>query len=92
MNKKSRVLSATGGLLAIALALLTTTPGEADTKAEKAIQALGGKVVRLLAAPGRPIISVEFIGSNLTDAGLKDFQVFKSLQILNLFGTKVTKT
>src|ERR1022692_1438917 len=92
MNKKNRIVSASGALLAFAFALLLTgcSAGEDDTKAEKAIKALGGEVVRKPAARGRPIVSVSFTDPKVADAGLKELAGLKSLQNLNLDSAKVT--
>src|SRR5207245_2591285 len=92
--KKNRILfPQVLALLAIALAVLLTgrlSAGEDDTKAEQAIKALGGKVVRDLAAPGSPIISVNLDSTKVTDAGLKELAGLKSLQSLDLMFTMVT--
>jgi hypothetical protein len=93
MSKKYRLISACSGLLAVALAFLLTGPlsaGEDDTKAEKAIKALGGEVIRNRDASGRPIITVDFIGTKVTDVGLKELAGLKSLHYLYLNGTRVT--
>jgi hypothetical protein len=93
MSKKHRIISASGAILAIAFALLLTGPlsaGEDDTKAEKAIQALGGKIVRSPDAPGRPIISVDFSKSKVTDADLKCLQSLGELRSLKLDDTRIT--
>jgi hypothetical protein len=93
MSRKHRIIATSVGLLAIVFALVLTgrlSAGEDDTKAEMAIKALGGRVVRSFATPGRPIISVDFYGAKVTDAGLKELAVLKSLQFLELRGTKVT--
>jgi hypothetical protein len=79
MSKNNRVVPAGGALLALAMALLATGPlsaGEDDTKAEKAITAMGGKVVRDDTAKGKPIVKVEFLlprgqkNTQVTDVGL----------------------
>jgi hypothetical protein len=64
---------------------------EADsTKAEKAIKALGGNVVRSFDEPGRPIIRVEFRDTQLSDAVLKELAGLVSLQELDLYATNIT--
>src|ERR1022692_870042 len=93
MSRINRIISACGRLLGIAFTLLKTgrlPAGEDDTKAEKVIQALGGKVERSPAAPERPIISMDFNGTKVTDAGLKELASLKSLQELHLASTMVT--
>lgn len=76
MSEGNRIIAASKKLLAIAFALFLTgrlSAGEDDAKAEKAIQAVGGKVVRSPEAPGRPIIGVDFNGTKVTDAGVAEF-------------------
>jgi hypothetical protein len=92
MSKKSRITPASGGLLAIAFALLVTgrlSAGEDDTKAEKAIVALGGNVVRNADVPGRPIITVNF-STPVTNEALKELAGLTGLNYLNLYRTQVT--
>jgi internalin A len=93
MSTKIRVISTSAGLLASAFALLLTgrlLAGEDDAMAEKAIQAFGGEVIRSPDTPGKPIISVDFNATQVTDAGLKELAGLKSLQTLHLRFTKVT--
>ena len=72
---------------------------EADTAEDRAVafvKNLGGKVTRNEKLPGKPIVEVDlFLGAwyttpRITDAGLKELTVLKSLTALNLGGTKVT--
>ena len=91
MNKKNRFVTASGAILAIAVALLFSdrlSAGEDDAKAEKAIKDLGGQVTRDEA--GRAIVVVKFQGKGMTDAGLKELAGLKSLMVLDLWGTQVT--
>ncbi len=95
MNKKDRAISTIGALLAIALALLLAGPlsaGDDDTKSEKSIKAIGGKVVRDDKATGKPVIVVDLTNTKVTDARLKELELagLKSLQTLSLSGTGVT--
>src|ERR1700722_1045925 len=93
MRKHIRIIIATVGLLTISLAQLLSarlSAGEDDSKAEKAIEALGGRVIRAPDAQGKPIISVDFTKTKVTDAGLTELAGLKNLQELNLHGTKVT--
>src|SRR5450631_4751591 len=89
MNKRNRFVSARGALLAIAIALLLTgqlPAGEDDAKAEQAIEALGGRVVRDDKTKGKPIIAVDGPGGG-TVALLKELRGLKSLQTLNIGNT-----
>jgi internalin A len=93
MKKKNRLVSESEALLLIALALLLTgrlSAGEDDAKAEKAVKALGGKIVRDANAEGKPIIKVDLSGKGVTDTGLKELAGLKTLRMLNLNATKVT--
>ena len=93
MTKKNRFVATCGALLAIAVVLLLTgrlSAGEDDTKAEKAIKALGGNVVRDDKAEGKPVIIVHFQDTKVTDTGLKELAGLKSLQHLYLNNTDVT--
>jgi Leucine-rich repeat (LRR) protein len=98
MSKKFHTTAASGLVLSIGFALLLTgcrSVADEDTNAEKAIEALGGQVVRSPDASGRPIIVVSFAntkGRNVTDAGLKELARLKSLQTLFLSETNVTDT
>ena len=93
MSKKNCIMSACGRLLAIASTLLLTgcrSASDENTNAEKAIETLGGRVVRSPNAQGTPIISLDLHSTKVTDAGLKELAGLKSLQVLNLAGTQVT--
>ena len=90
MNKKDRTVSVSGALLALAFALLLAgrlSAGDDDTKAEKSINSIGGKVVRDDKATGKPVIVVDLTNTKVTDAGLKELAGLKSLQTLRLSGT-----
>src|SRR5690242_7446400 len=63
---------------------------EAEERAVRAVQALGGKVSRDDEAPGKPVTGVILMDLNVTDAGLKELAGLKQLQWLILSGTKVT--
>jgi internalin A len=92
MNKNSRLVSATGALLAIAMSFLAGCSGPAelqDAKAEAAVRAVGGRVHRG-ETEGRPIIGVDLNGKDFTDAGMKELAGLMSLQGMDLHGTKVT--
>jgi len=78
------------------LSLLATAPvrgDEAEEKAVKAVEKLGGKVKRDDKADGKPVVSVDFAGNGLvTDAAMKNVKGLKNLRELNLSGTKITDT
>jgi hypothetical protein len=63
---------------------------EAEDKAVKAIQELGGRCGRDKKAKGKPIVNVNLTDTNLTDAGLKELAGLKQLQSLRLINTVVT--
>ena len=91
MRKKNQIVSVIGAFLTISLALLLAgcqAPVESDTNAEKALEALGAKIVRDDNAPGKPITQVQL--ANATDANLKEVAGLKNLRSLDLAGTKVT--
>jgi hypothetical protein len=64
--------------------------GTAEVAAVEAIEMLGGQVTRDDKQPGKPVVAVVFRHSQVTDAGLKQLKELKSLQALDLSGTKVT--
>lgn len=79
--------------LACALALSLAGPllaDDAEDKAAKAVEDLGGKVVRDDKAPGKPVVQVSLAGSDVTDADLKSLAGVKNLQQLDLNETKIT--
>src|SRR5262249_39814863 len=63
---------------------------DAEDRAVKAIEELGGKVTRDEKADGEPVISVDLRGTKVTDAGLKVLKDLRNLQTLELAGTEVT--
>jgi internalin A len=86
-------LSLTGAALLLALAPITTISvraDEAEDRAVKAIQKLGGRITRDMKAKGKPIVGVNLDRTEVTDAGLKHLAGLKRLQNLKLYGTKVT--
>ena len=62
---------------------------EAEDKAVAFMKKIGGKVIRDEKAPGKPVVTVDLLGTQLTDAGLKELVAFKNLTTLHLAGTKV---
>ena len=80
-------------ILACVAVLLVAAPllaDDAEDKSVKAVEDLGGKVVRDDKAPGKPVVQVSLAGSDVADAGLKDLTGLKSLQQLDLSETAVT--
>ena len=92
MTESRRIFTVPSIFFAVALAL--GSPGcsasveEEDDRAIKAIEALGGKVVRDENVPGRPVTSVEF--AKVTDAGLKQVARLKRVTSITLAGTEVS--
>ena len=85
--------SLTGTALVLALApwsAISVLADEAEDKAVKAIQKMGGRIDRDMKAKGKPIVSVVLDGPKVTDAGLKHLAGLKQLRALTLGGTKVT--
>ncbi len=87
MTNPSRALAATLLLLSWNLAYLRAD--DAEDKAVKAIEALGGVINRDGPAKG-PIVSINLIGTKTTDADLKILKNFKNLSLLYLGRTQVT--
>ena len=85
--------SLTAAALLLALSPWTTVSiraDEAEEKAVKAIQKLGGSIYRDMKAKDKPIVAVVMRGPKVTDAGLKHLAGLKQLRKLDLTGTKVT--
>src|SRR6185369_4088031 len=57
---------------------------EAEDKAVKAIEKLGGTVKRDEKADGKPVVAVDWHYTRVTDAGLKELAAFKHLRELGL--------
>ena len=93
MRKFNRIISISKCLFAITFGLFLTIrllADKDDSKAEKAIKKLGGKVVRTPAASGGPITGVDLARTKVTDTGLKELASLTSLHTLDLRFTKVT--
>ncbi len=85
--------SLTGAALLLALVPWTAVcirADEAEDKAVKAIQKLGGRIIRVRVAKDQPIVRVELSRTKVTDAGLKHLAGLKQLRTLYLDHTKVT--
>jgi len=63
---------------------------DAEDKAFKFVEGLGGKVTRDEKLPGKPVVGVNLDGTKMTDAGLKELAPLKNLTTLNLGNTQVT--
>jgi hypothetical protein len=63
---------------------------EVEKRAVRAIERVGGRLIRDEKAAGRPIITVFLNGTQMTDVGLKELAGLKQLKTLILSGTKVT--
>ena len=63
---------------------------EAEEKGVKAIEALGGTVIRNEEADGKPVVAVLLSHTQVTDAGLKELAPLTELQALHLRRTQVT--
>src|SRR6516164_9565265 len=77
--------------LAGCLLLLTAAPllaDEAEDKAVEAVKKLGGTVVREDNDPAKPVIKVDLVLSQVTDADLKELAPLKELKELNLMACK----
>src|SRR5262245_6748620 len=61
-----------------------------EEKALETVRKLGGTWTVDEKAPGRPVVSVSFFDSRVTDDGLKELKNLKGLQELTLWGTAIT--
>jgi hypothetical protein len=61
-----------------------------EAEAVRAIERVGGKVIRDEKAPGKPVIAVFLNTPAMTDAGLEVLGELKQLQELDLTGSRVT--
>jgi serine/threonine protein kinase len=66
------------------------TPEELEARAADALQKLGGKIGRLVEAPGKPVVAVNLADTKVTDADLRALTALPHLQNLDLSRTKVT--
>jgi hypothetical protein len=82
--------SLTGAALLLALTTVPVRADEAEDKAVKAIEKLGGIITRDEKVKGKPIVSVGITRDDVTDALLKHLAGLKQLQTLDLSLTKVT--
>ena len=82
-------------LLTLGLSLVPVLCWAAEPNADKAkaiaeIQKLGGKVAVDESSPGKPVISVDYKNTQVTDAGLAHLRGLTGLQLLGLGNTLVT--
>ena len=85
--------SLTGAALVLALTpwmTVSVRADEAEDKAVKAIEKMGGIIIRNEKVKGKPIIHVKLSGEDVTDALLKHLAGLKQLQTLYLRETQVT--
>lgn len=76
----TRILA--GVLMLLAAAVVHA--GDAQDKAVKAVERLGGMVTRDETQPGKPIVGVDLSFKQVTDADLKELAPLKNLKNLNL--------
>jgi internalin A len=69
---------------ALLLAAASLRADDAEDQAERAIEKLGGKVVRDDKDPAKPVIQLDLANSKLTDEDLNQLAGLKRLQTLNL--------
>jgi len=70
------------GLVLLGLLVLTTAGRADEAAAVKVIKELGGSVQVDDQRPGQRVVSVNFVLTKVTDAGLKELKNLKSLQSL----------
>ena len=70
-------------LTALLVAVFPALADEAEDRAVEAIKKLGGEVVRDDKNPSKPVIEVDLLNTEVTDAGLKELASLKSLQVLH---------
>src|SRR5262245_51868949 len=78
---------------AVAIALLacgSLRAGEAEDRAVKAIEKIGGQVWRDAKKVGKPVTRVELNNSKGTNAATKELKALKDLQSLDLRCSQVT--
>jgi len=88
----------TSSLLFVSLVLLLGVDdkprGDDEARAVEAVKKFGGAVSRDEKAPGKPIVGVDFAGTELTDKWLKEvagaLAALKDLKWLDLYQTEVT--
>jgi internalin A len=81
------------GTAVLGLLLTSSVPARADDaedKAVKIVEKLGGRVTRDDKQPGKPVVGVDFAFSRVGDADLKELTALKSLNTLLLYETAVT--
>ena len=83
-----RLLAVSAGVLLLAAAPLCAD--DAEDQAVKAVEKLGGQVVRDDDDPAKPVIKVSLRKTGVTDVGLKELAGLKGLQTVLLDDTGVT--
>src|SRR5262245_57483031 len=81
---------AVGGGAALGLLVLVVAGRADEAAAVKAVRKLGAEVTVDPKRPGKPVVGVSFIGTEVTDAGLKELKGLNSLQYRGLYDNRVT--
>ena len=69
---------------------LARADDSAEQKAAEKVEELGGLILRDDKAPGKPVVSVDFRGGNVTAAVLKRLSAFAALRFLHLSDVPIT--
>ena len=88
---EERTMRTRQALRGVGLALLLVPAvlrgDEAEDRAVRTVEDLGGGVKRDEKAPGKPVVSVNLFMKKVTEAALKELAGLKQLRRLNLNGT-----
>lgn len=87
---QARMISAVAVLTLLVLTCKGLRADETEDNVVRAIAKLGGSVSRDEKTEAKPVIAVDFVGTKVTDAGLRDLAALKSLRRLYLGDTPVT--
>lgn len=74
----------------VMLAVTAVRADDAEDKAVKYVESLGGKVERDAQQPSKPVVRVVLSRSKMTDEGLKELAGLKKLAQLDLSNTAIT--